>query len=99
LAGWQQGRHANDLFGATQVKIHDERGATPVHDRFQSFLPGATANRLYSEILKRGFQRLKRPFVVTQDSGSLAHELQSTGRGEVGKCHPSNHNSGYRSTL
>lgn len=81
----QKGRHTNDLFGAGQVEICDESRATPGKDRFQRLLLGETDHVFDGEFLERGFENLKRSWVVTQDNGRLGHEQQGKGRRRAGK--------------
>ena len=45
LGGRQQSRHTDDLFGAGQIKIHNERGAAAGHDQFQRLLPGVAVHQ------------------------------------------------------
>ena len=57
LLGRQQGGHADDLIGAGQVEIHNQRGAAPAHHQFQSVLSGRAAYQLDFKHFEGGFQR------------------------------------------
>ena len=76
----QQSRHAHHFFGATEVKVDDERCSTSRKHQLQSFLIVAASQKFDAHVAERPSQHLHGRLVAAQYGGRLLHALKLQSR-------------------